>query len=77
MNKLDRYLSSKNLSVIRSYPRLPLVQLDNLKLVEIHIVDDNCYSIQEVTKNVSGRSLWDTSLENINSEIEDLEATFC
>lgn len=74
MEALDKYIKDSQLAVIRSYPRLRLVQLHNLKLVEIHIVDENCYSIQEVTRSVLGESSWDISLENIDHQIKYLES---
>jgi hypothetical protein len=74
MEALDQYIKDSNLAVIRSYPRLKLVQLQNLKLVEIHVVDDDCYSIQEVTRSLPGESSWDISLENIDHQIKYLES---
>lgn len=74
MSELDQYLQDSNLVVVRSDQRLRLVQLKNMKLVEIQIIDDSHYSIQEITNSVRGEGRWDISLENVIHQIDYLES---
>jgi hypothetical protein len=47
---VDEYLNRLNYAVIRTEGRNKLIQLKNLKLVQIESDTDNSYVIQEVTQ---------------------------
>ncbi|WP_309729919.1 hypothetical protein [Chamaesiphon sp. OTE_75_metabat_556] len=70
---INEYLDQLNYSVIRSDGRNKLIQLKNLKLVQIESSADNSYVIQEVTQGKAGECWGDISIETVIEHIQMLE----
>jgi hypothetical protein len=70
---IDEYLDRLNYAVIRSEGSTKLIQLKNLKLVQIELSADNRYVIQEVTQGKTGECWGDISLETVIEHIQMLE----
>jgi hypothetical protein len=70
---IDEYLNRRNYAVIRSEESTKLIQLKNLKLVQIESSADNSYVIQEVTQGKTGECWGDISLETVIKYIQMLE----
>ncbi len=70
---IDEYLNRLNYAVIRSEESTKLIQLKNLKLVQIELSADNRYVIQEVTQGKTGECWGDISLETVIEHIQMLE----
>jgi hypothetical protein len=70
---VDEYLDQLNYAVIRSEGRNKLIQLRNLKLVQIESSADNSYVIQEVTQGQAGECWGDISIETVIEHIQRLE----
>jgi hypothetical protein len=70
---VDEYLDRLNYAVIRTEGRNKLIQLKNLKLVQIESVADNSYVIQEVTQGKTGELWEDVSIGTVIEHIQRLE----
>jgi hypothetical protein len=70
---IDEYLDRLNYAVIRFEGRNKLIQLKNLKLVQIESSADNSYVIQEVTQGKAGECWRDISIETVIEHIQMLE----
>jgi hypothetical protein len=70
---VDEYLDRLNYAVIRSEGRNKLIQLKNLKLVQIESDTDNSYVIQEVTQGKTGERWEDVSIGTVIEHIQRLE----
>jgi hypothetical protein len=70
---IDTYLKHYNYAIIRDDGKHKLVQLKNLKLVEIELRECNSYVIQEVTLGRVGESWGDLSIETVIEHIQMLE----
>jgi hypothetical protein len=66
---IERYLKHYNYAIIRDDGKHKLVQLKNLKLVEIELREDNSYVIQEVTLGQVGE-YWEVLTEYIDRVLE-------
>ncbi|WP_373539523.1 hypothetical protein [Chamaesiphon sp.] len=70
---VEEYLDRLNYAVIRSEGSTKLIQLRNLKLVQIESSADNSYVIQEVTQGKAGECWGDISIETVIEHIQMLE----
>jgi hypothetical protein len=70
---IDEYLDRLNYAVIRAEGNTKLIQLKNLKLIEIESSADNSYVVQEVTQGKAGECWGDISLETVIEHIQMLE----
>lgn len=70
---VDEYLNRLNYAVIRTEGRNKLIQLKNLKLVQIESDADNSYVIQEVTQCKTGERWEDVSIGTVIEHIQRLE----
>jgi hypothetical protein len=70
---VEEYLDRLNYAVIRSEGSTKLIQLRNLKLVQIESSADNSYVIQEVTQGKTGECWGDISIETVIEHIQMLE----
>jgi hypothetical protein len=70
---IDTYLKHCGYAVIRDEEKNKLVQLKNLKLVQIESSVDNSYIIQEVTQGKAGERWEDISIETVIEHIQMLE----
>ena len=70
---VDEYLNRLNYTVIRTEGRNKLIQLKNLKLVQIESDTDNSYVIQEVTQGKTGERWEDVSICTVIEHIQRLE----
>jgi hypothetical protein len=70
---VDEYLNRLNYAVIRTEGRNKLIQLKNLKLVQIESDADNSYVIQEVTQGKTGERWEDVSIGTVIEHIQRLE----
>lgn len=70
---VDEYLNRLNYAVIRTEGRNKLIQLKNLKLVQIESDPDNSYVIQEVTQGKTGERWEDVSIGTVIEHIQRLE----
>ncbi len=70
---VDEYLNRLNYAVIRTEGRNKLIQLKNLKLVQIESDTDNSYVIQEVTQGKTGERWEDVSIGTVIEHIQRLE----
>jgi hypothetical protein len=70
---IDEYLNRLNYAAIRSEESTKLIQLKNLKLVQIESSADNSYVIQEVTQGKAGECWGDISIEKVIEHIQMLE----
>jgi hypothetical protein len=70
---IDTYLKHYDYAVIRDEEKHKLVQLKNLKLVQIESIEDDSYTIQEVTQGRSGERWEDISIETVIEHIQMLE----
>jgi hypothetical protein len=70
---IEQFLKSLDLGIIRREQDIILVQLANLKLVEIEIMAENSYGIKECTLNRSGESWSEISIENVADFIQSLQ----
>ncbi len=70
---IEEYLDRLNYAVIRSERNTKLIQLKNLKLVQIESSADNSYVIQEVTQGKVGECWGDISIETVIEHIQRLE----
>ena len=70
---INEYLDRLNYAVIRSEGNTKLIQLKNLKLVQIESSADNSYVIQEVTQGTAGECWGDISIETVIEHIQLLE----
>jgi hypothetical protein len=61
----QQFLTILDIAVIRSRGNTILVQLANLKLVEIEIIAINSYNVRECTLNRSGESWSEISIKNV------------
>jgi hypothetical protein len=72
---IERYLQHYNYAIIRDDGKHKLVQLNNLKLVEIELREDNSYIIQEVTLGQVGEYWEDIGIETVIEHIQMLEGS--
>jgi hypothetical protein len=70
---VDEYINRLNYAVIRTEGRNKLIQLKNLKLVQIESDTDNSYVIQEVTQGKTGERWEDVSIGTVIEHIQRLE----
>jgi hypothetical protein len=70
---IDTYLNHYGYAVIRDEEKNKLVQLKNLKLVQIESIEDDSYTIQEVTQGKAGERWEDISIETVIEHIQMLE----
>ena len=70
---IDTYLEHYGYAVIRDDGKHKLVQLKNLKLIQIESSEDNSYVIQEVTQGKAGERWGDISIETVIEHIQMLE----
>jgi hypothetical protein len=70
---IDAYLQHYGYTVILDDEKHKLVQLKNLKLVQIESSEDNSYVIQEVTQGKAGERWEDISIETVIEHIQMLE----
>jgi hypothetical protein len=70
---IDVYLEHYVYAVIRDDEKHKLVQLKNLKLIQIESSEDNSYVIQEVTQGKAGERWEDISIETVIEHIQMLE----
>ncbi len=70
---LERYFQQNDICLISSNKDMRLVQLKNLKLVEIQIIGDGTYNAQEVTRNISGDCSKGIDLDGLTRNIQSLE----
>jgi hypothetical protein len=70
---IDTYLKHCGYTVIRDEGRNKLVQLKNLKLVQIESIAENSYVIQEVTQGKAGERWEDISIETVIEHVQMLE----
>jgi hypothetical protein len=70
---IDAYLNHYGYAVIRDEGKHKLVQLKNLKLVQIESSEDRSYIIQEVTQGKAGECWEDISVETLIEHIQMLE----
>jgi hypothetical protein len=70
---IDTYLKHYDYAVIRDEGKHKLVQLENLKLVQIESSEDDSYTIQEVTQGKAGERWEDISIETVIEHIQMLE----
>jgi hypothetical protein len=70
---IDTYLEHCGYAVIRDEGKHKLVQLKNLKLVQIESSEDDSYTIQEVTQGIAGERWEDISIETVIEHIQMLE----
>ena len=70
---IDTYLKHYGYTAIRDEGKHKLIQLKNLKLVQIESSADNSYIIQEVTQG-KARECWeDISIETVIEHVQLLE----
>ena len=67
------YLEHYGYAVIRAEGQCKLVQLKNLKLVQVESTPDHSYIIQEVTLGQAGERWEDISIETVIEHIQMLE----
>jgi hypothetical protein len=70
---IDAYLNHYGYAVIRDEGKNKLFQLKNLKLVQIELIEDDSYTIQEVTQGKAGERWEDISIETVIEHIQMLE----
>ena len=70
---IDTYLKHYGYVTIRDDGKYKLVQLKNLKLVQIELSADNSYTIQEITQGKAGEIWEDISIETVIEHIQMLE----
>jgi hypothetical protein len=70
---IDTYLEHYGYATIRDDRKHKLVQLKNLKLVQIELREDDSYIIQEVTQGKAGECWEDISIETVIEHIQMLE----
>ena len=70
---IDTYLEHYGYVAIRDDRKHKLVQLKNLKLVQIELREDDSYIIQEVTQGKAGERWEDISIETVIEHIQMLE----
>jgi hypothetical protein len=70
---IDTYLQHCGYTPIQDDGKHKLVQLKNLKLVQIESSADNSYIIQEVTQGKAGERWEDISVETVIEHIQMLE----
>jgi hypothetical protein len=70
---IDTYLNHYGYTAIISTENYKLVQLKNLKLVQIESSEDNSYTIQELTLGKAGELWSDISVETAIEHIQMLE----
>ena len=70
---IDTYLEHYGYAPIRDDGKHKLVQLKNLKLVQIELREDDSYIIQEVTQGKAGERWEDIGIETVIEHIQMLE----
>jgi hypothetical protein len=70
---IDTYLEHYGYAAIRDDEKHKLVQLKNLKLVQIELREDDSYVIQEVTQGNAGERWEDISIETVIEHIQMLK----
>ena len=70
---IDIYLEHYGYATIINDEQHKLVQLKNLKLVQIELSEDDSYTIQEVTQGKAGERWEDISIETVIEHIQMLE----
>ncbi len=70
---IDTYLKHYGYTAILDDAKHKLVQLKNLKLVQIELSEDNSYVIQEVTQGKAEERWEDISIETVVEHIQMLE----
>jgi hypothetical protein len=70
---IDTYLEHYGYAAIRDDRKHKLVQLKNLKLVQIESIEDDSYTIQEVTQGKAGERWEDIGIETVIEHIQLLE----
>ena len=70
---IDTYLKHYDYTAIRDDEKHKLVQLKNLKLVQIEFSADDSYIIQEVTQGKAGERWENISIETVIEHIQMLE----
>ena len=70
---IDTYLEHYGYAAIRDDGKYKLVQLKNLKLVQIESSKDDSYTIQEVTQGKAGERWEDISIETVIEYVQLLE----
>ena len=70
---IDTYLKHYGYTAIRDDGKHKLVQLKNLKLVQIELSADDSYIIQEVTQGKAGEHWEDIGIETVIEHIQMLE----
>jgi hypothetical protein len=70
---IDTYLEHYGYAATRDDRKHKLVQLKNLKLVQIELSEDDSYIIQEVTQGKAGERWEDIGIETVIEHIQMLE----
>jgi hypothetical protein len=70
---IDAYLEHYGYATIINDEKHKLVQLKNLKLVQIESIEDDSYTIQEVTQGKAGERWEDIGIETVIEHIQMLE----
>lgn len=70
---IDTYLEHCGYAVIRDEGKTKLIQLKNLKLVQIELREGASYIIQEVTQGKAGERWEDIGIETVIEHIQMLE----
>ncbi len=70
---IDTYLKHYDYAAIQDDEKNKLVQLKNLKLIQIESSEDDSYVIQEVTQGKAGERWEDISIETVIEHIQMLE----
>ena len=70
------YLEHYGYATVRGDGKHKLVQLKNLKLIQIELREDDSYIIQEVTQGKAGERWEDIGIETVIEHIQMLEPTF-
>jgi hypothetical protein len=72
---IEQLLTTLNITPIRREKDTILVQLTNLKLVEIQIVGLNCYCVREVTRGNYSQPESEIGIENLTHYLQLLESS--
>jgi hypothetical protein len=72
---LEELLTTLNLIPVRQEKDTILVQLANLKLVEIQILGLNCYCVREITRGNYSQSESEIGIENLAHYLQLLESS--
>jgi hypothetical protein len=69
---IDNYLEESTAVVIHTDRDLRIVQLTNLRLVEIRIIAPNNFIAKEITRGEKGEEKWGLSIEKLAHHLEEI-----